>query len=736
MSETWIDKHPPPAVPPPPTSREQVPDVPPPPTDPADIKMLRSRKEDAKSSVPPQPPTPPAQLQRKKALVALVAGELPRALDEAEAALVAAGFPVLALDTVLVCPRRVKRPAEKDRAVETTRLIPVTPGQLQRWLGQAAHFIKFDKRANGYLPSDPPPAFVKAMLESAASWRSFPNVLSLVSCPFMRPDGSICATAGYDAASQLFVVLDPDLQMPEIPAVPTREQARAALELLSGLLAEFEFVSDTDRTVALAWLMTPPLRPAMDVSPLMLFNANVSGSGKSYLVSIGSAIASGQRTAAVISAGDTQAETEKRLHGLLLEGAPHVAVDNVDTDIEGTSIWCQVSEQARIRLRILCTNRVPEVENRAYLTVTGNHVRAKGDLLRRTLTCSLNVAVERPEKRKFKQKPVHMVLQNRGAYLAAIFMIARFYQAASCPEMGNDQWESYDDFVRLVRNPLRYLTNGKLDPCRSIDTARELDPTTLAILEFFDHWDKHMKTYEPAGAYEVFSVASERDSQLDEWRHPEFRDLLMRVATGSRSGKLSLLDMAAPTILKIPGRGDVNGKGSLFTPLGGGKFRLGQQEISTRPHGTLPYRLWVCVRCDRDCRFLFLGDDGIWACRQDVLAEGSSGLLYASRVTSPLPGLHRILSLRRAIRAPPKPFGPLPLCKRRGRDWRRVVEIRRREAALLAALGGVVGSLDDGTRRSRHDPQLTGGGLLDQQGRPHARRRRGRGSGRAECDDR
>jgi putative DNA primase/helicase len=67
--------------------------------------------------------------------------------------------------------------------------------------------------------------------------------------------------------------------MPDIPLSPTHEQAMAALNLLLGLLDEFRFEAETDRAVALAWLMVPALRPGMEVSPLMLFRANVSGSG-------------------------------------------------------------------------------------------------------------------------------------------------------------------------------------------------------------------------------------------------------------------------------------------------------------------------------------------------------------------------------------------------------------------------------------------------------------------------
>jgi hypothetical protein len=110
-----------------------------------------------------------------------------------------------------------------------------------------------------------------------------------------------------------------------------------------------------------------------------------------------------------------------------------------------------------------------------------------------------------------------------------------------------------------------------------------------------------------------------------------------------------------------------------------GKFQIGNQAIPLRWHPQLPQRLFGCPKCDRNCRNLFVGDDGLWACRT------CTGLVYACRVTSPLPHLHRILSLRRAVQADPRPFAPLPV-RRRKKQWQRLQEIRRLEAALLEAV--------------------------------------------------
>jgi putative DNA primase/helicase len=519
--------------PPPPADTAEIrDDTPPPPGNVTDIRPKLKRKGAREAAAAHRQPQPGAH----KPLIPLRPGHLPETLDAAAGALLAASFPVLALDTVLVCPLRKKRSASDGREVETTRFIPIAPAQMQRWLAEAADFTKFDKRSNRYVPCDPPLALAVALLNTPASW-SFPSVIGLSSCPVMRADGTICAANGYDPATQLYLALDPGFAMPDIPEHPTREQAKAALDLLLGLLDEFRFEGNTDRAVALAWLMVPALRPAMRVVPMILFRANVSGSGKSYLVDLGAAVASGQEAAAVVGAGPDNEETEKRLSSLLLEGATHIAVDNVDFDIPGTSIWCHISERPRLRVRILGMSKTPHIDNAAYITVTGNNIQPKDDLIRRVLTCTMNVAVEQPERRKFEKNPVRMVLADRGRYLGAIFTIAKHYRAAGSPDLGDDMWESYAEFVQLVRNPLRHL-DANLDPVRSVDTARAEDPTVVAIKELFGHWGKLLKVDEPAGAYEVYEKATERDSQTETLRHPEFQDLLQRVCAG-RYGKIS-----------------------------------------------------------------------------------------------------------------------------------------------------------------------------------------------------
>ena len=138
-------------------------------------------------------------------------------------------------------------------------------------------------------------------------------------------------------------------------ARPTQRDALHALALLyNELLAEFPFVDNTARSVAMSMLQTPVLRAAMAVAPMHVVTAPEAGTGKSYLADIASAIAVGDRCA-VMAVSDKAEETEKRLIGAALAQFPIIALDNVSTLLWGDFL-CQATERAQMQIRPLGTS--------------------------------------------------------------------------------------------------------------------------------------------------------------------------------------------------------------------------------------------------------------------------------------------------------------------------------------------------------------------------------------------
>ena len=442
--------------------------------------------------------------------------------DEAEAALVKVAeiAPIMVRAGMLIQPVVDRLPASHGRTADVTLLRRLTAGNIAYVLNKhAATFERYDMRTKRWVPDDPPPAVAIQLLEKG-QW-PFPKVAGVITTPTLRPDGTILDRAGYDPATQLWYAPDSELEMPPLAEHPRPEEAMRALERLEDLLANFPFVTNLDRSVALAAMITAVLRGAFGVAPMTLYRAPDVGTGKSFLVDLTSTLARGQPCPVITSVSSIN-EMEKRLGALVLEGVPMISLDNCSGDVGG-DLLCQITERRLIRIRILGKSEVPECEWRGVLFATGNNITLVGDMTRRGLICNLDAEVERPELRKFSFDPIARVLANRGAYVAAAITIARAYIAAGAPEVCGPLG-SYGDWAKVVRQPLIWL--GKEDPVRSMEQAREEDPERRAVVSMIKLWSGNLGD----ASYTAADLATRATERLP----PELHELLLQLAGSSR----------------------------------------------------------------------------------------------------------------------------------------------------------------------------------------------------------
>ncbi|MGI4941677.1 MAG: bifunctional DNA primase/polymerase [Janthinobacterium lividum] len=460
-------------------------------------------------------------------VIQVAAGRLDRLATQAEAVVKASGLPVFQRGTMLVRPVTMEVPASHGRLTLAAGLAEMTQPAMIDLYSAVAQWVRFDKRSEAWLPADPPPMVAAVHLSRVGYWK-LPPVAGVVTTPTLRPDGSVLTAAGYDVATRLYLVPDPALRLPEMPDKPTQADAAAGLASLRQLLAAFPFVSDTDRAVALSLLVTPVVRGALSVAPLHAIKAHTAGTGKSYLVDLSSAIATG-RPCPVVAAGTNADETEKRLVGLLLSAFPIISLDNCNGELGG-DILCQAVERPLIRVRPLGRSDIIEIESRACIFATGNALRVRGDMVRRTVVCALDAEMERPELREFAKDPVDEVLADRGRYVAACLNIVRAYLAAGSPGL-LPKLASFGDWSNTVRSALVWL--GEKDPCASMESAREDDPELTEMREVLALWQQHVGT-DGRTARDIAEEASRRaTSQMGEptdFAAPELRDALLRIA--------------------------------------------------------------------------------------------------------------------------------------------------------------------------------------------------------------
>jgi putative DNA primase/helicase len=169
---------------------------------------------------------------------------------------------------MLVQPIVDKLPTTHGRTTEVTLFKPLTSANIIYLLNRhAAAFEQYNGRSKKWRDVDPPATAATQLLQKGC-WR-FPKVTGLITAPTLRPDGSILDQPGYDPATQLWYAPDSALTMPSCKSSPSREDAERALALLVDLLSGFPFVSDIDRSVALASELTCVLRGAFDLAPCL-----------------------------------------------------------------------------------------------------------------------------------------------------------------------------------------------------------------------------------------------------------------------------------------------------------------------------------------------------------------------------------------------------------------------------------------------------------------------------------
>ncbi|MGC1348062.1 MAG: hypothetical protein WA863_18645 [Methyloceanibacter sp.] len=172
----------------------------------------------------------------------------------------------------------------------------------------------------------------------------------IASAPFLKDDGTINSSEGYDLESGMWCENMPDLAG-VVSERPTKKEAEDALLLIRETFKTFcyadaEIFNDADEIAVvdiskrpgrdessfLVALLTAVCRPSLHLAPGVLMRAapmSGAGTGKGLLARCICNIAFGRDPHAVTS-GATPEELEKRIAAELMEGSPALFLDNLN----------------------------------------------------------------------------------------------------------------------------------------------------------------------------------------------------------------------------------------------------------------------------------------------------------------------------------------------------------------------------------------------------------------------
>ncbi len=420
-----------------------------------------------------------ARAESQKPIIALLPGALPATLAEITAALLnAERVPIYRRgDYDLVRPTEVELPASDGRKTTVASLKTYRPHDLVVAISAAADVVRPGK--DGELQTVDPPLHIAEKLLACADQLRLPSIAGVVSCPTLRPDGSVLSAPGFDAATGMYHFVDADIDLSSLKEQPSRDDALTALATLEELLEEFPFVEEVDRTVQISATITAATRPMYSCVPAHGCTAPDAGTGKSFLADLISLIIIG-KMCPVIGVCSEEEEV-KELTAALMSGFPLISLDNVARPLSG-GLLCQAATQPIIALRVYGQNKkMTTIVNRATILANGNNLAVRDDMTRRVLISRLDAKVERPELREFKKDPAAMILADRGKYVAACLTIVRAYVLAGRPDK-LPPLASFETWSDNVRSALVWL--GRPDVVDTLNAAREADPELIKLSAF------------------------------------------------------------------------------------------------------------------------------------------------------------------------------------------------------------------------------------------------------------
>lgn len=375
--------------------------------------------------------------------------------------------------TVAKQGENVERP---DGAVIIATLSDVA---LVETLTRHARFVKWDGRADKFVPCDCPAEVARMILANKGHGWTVPRLRAVISAPTLRPDGTVLSTPGYDEATGLLLVGDRIWR--QVPDSPSKRDALNALDALVEPIDAFPFVDNSDRSAALALLITSVMRPCLRTVPMFTVTAPAAGTGKSLLIDVAAILATG-RKAAVVTPTQDEAELEKRIGAAALAGDQIISIDNV-THILRSDQLCQLLTQEEVQVRVLGASKNVRIPSTALICATGNNLSIHGDLNRRAIRIRLDAKCERPDERRFDRDPTSLASRKRAELVAAALTVVRAYLSAGAPSQASPMG-SFEDWSDTVRSALIWLGMGD---CRGdVDAMRADDPEKAELAEIID----------------------------------------------------------------------------------------------------------------------------------------------------------------------------------------------------------------------------------------------------------
>jgi hypothetical protein len=365
---------------------------------------------------------------------------------------------------------------------------PLSKVQLRGKLGTCCTWKRYIvKGKTADLQVTKPDVGIIEQVHELQSWPGIKRLVGIARTPFLRPDGTICQTPGYDAKTGYFLALSPDLVGLEVAECPTQDEARAALSRLRSVFADFPYSDESGYMVPIAAALTLVARAAIDGStPGFAFDSAKGGEGKTLQTDAVAMLATGEFAARSAYSSEEE-EVRKALDAFAMIGADIVCLDDCKHAIGGSTIDTYLTARDTIAVRVLGENKhgPHKVPWRGVFMCTGVKLRTKGQTGRRLLFAKVVTGEVSPQLRTgfhIEGDLLDHCRDHRRGFVSDMLTVLRSYCAHGRPGAEECVWGSFQQWAELVAGALRYAGGADVLAARR-ETEAETNPEVAALCQ-------------------------------------------------------------------------------------------------------------------------------------------------------------------------------------------------------------------------------------------------------------
>src|SRR5260221_1836232 len=283
----------------------------------------------------------------------------------------------------------------------------------------------------------------KALLATEAALKYLPPIQSVLNSPVFaeHEEGKLTVlNQGYHGSNGgIYVLRKRDID--------TTITTRSAVKALLGILNDFSFLSESDKSRCVAGLISPALRfgRLLDADfPLDLCEADQSQTGKSFRMKVISRVY-GEGPFVITLSSEAKkgvGSLDESLSEALLSGAPFIALDNLRGEISNQLLESAIRGEGKVAVR-RAYSRTTQIEtDHVYWLATSNRAQTTPDLANRSIITRLRKCAPDFQFKHYAEGDLLTHIEKQSDYyLSCVFTIVREWHVRGKPrthETGHD----------------------------------------------------------------------------------------------------------------------------------------------------------------------------------------------------------------------------------------------------------------------------------------------------------